>query len=50
MASINPITNPAQHVNHDVLSSPEHIARLQEHLHATLYTDSTGRLLAVTVH
>lgn len=50
MASITPITNPAAHVTHDVLSSPDHIARLQDQLHAVLYTDSTGQLLAVTVH
>lgn len=50
MASINPITNPASHVLHDVISSPDHIARLQQQLHITLYTDSTGQLLAVTVH
>lgn len=50
MASIKPITTPAQHVINDVISSPEHIARLQEQLHATLYTDSTGQLLAVAYH
>lgn len=50
MPSITPITTPAAHVTHDVLSSPEHIDRLQQQLHLVLYTDSTGRLLAVTVH
>ena len=50
MASINTIPAATQMLFQQHLSTPERIAALQQQIKAVLYTDSTGRLLAVTTH
>lgn len=50
MPSINPIPATTQQLFQAHLSNPERIAALQRELKAELYTDSTGRLLAVRKH
>lgn len=50
MPSINPIPAATQQLFQAHLSTPERIAALQHQLKATIYTDSTGRLLAVRTH
>lgn len=49
MPGITPITLP-QHLHQDIVSSPDHVARLQEQMRAVIMIDSTGRLLAVKTH
>lgn len=49
MPGITPITLP-QHLHQDIVSSPDHAARLQQQMGAVIMIDSTGRLLAVKTH
>lgn len=50
MPSINPIPAATQQLIQAHLSAPDRITALQHQLKATIYTDSTGRLLAVRTH
>lgn len=49
MPGITPITLPPQ-LHQDIVSSPDHVARLQQQMGAVILIDTAGRLLAVKTH